>query len=184
MDPSGDIRLSSGIFQATTPRGSSLCISDASTAEGSAEHNGGGGTEFTGQTSDPPDPCRIAISRILQRHICCPQERRGWRPVINLKSLNQYLEVPHFKMESIQSLKDVILPGDHLAKIDLKDAYLSVPMDVHYYPYLRFHWMGDIFEFTSLPFGLAPAPLIFTKLLKPVAGFLRSQGVRLITTFC
>lgn len=77
MDPPGDIRLSSGIFQATTPRGSSLCTSDTSTAEGSAEHNEGGGTEFTGQTSDPPDPCRIAISRILQQHICCPQERRG-----------------------------------------------------------------------------------------------------------
>lgn len=31
----------------------------------------------------------------------------------------------------------------------------------------------------SLPFGLAPALLIFTNLLKPVAAFLKSQGVRL-----
>ena len=83
-------------------------------------------------------------------------------------------------MESIQSLKDVILPGDYLAKIDLKDAYLSVPMDAQSHPYLRFLWREDIFEFMSLPFGLAPALLIFTKLLKPVAVFLRSQGVRLI----
>lgn len=77
MDPPGDIRLSSGIFQASAPRGSSLRVSDTSTAEGSAEHNGGGGTEFTGQTSNPPDPVRIPIPRVLQQHICCPQERRG-----------------------------------------------------------------------------------------------------------
>ena len=109
-----------------------------------------------------------------------PKKDGGWRPIINLKSLNQYLEVPHFKMESIQSLKDVILPGDYLAKIDLKDAYLSVPMNAQAHPYLRFMWREDVFEFSSLPFGLAPAPLIFTKLLRPVAAFLRGQGVRLI----
>ena len=48
------------------------------------------------------------------------------------------------------------------------------------YKYLRFTWKGKCYEFTSLPFGLAPTPLIFTKLMKPIASFLRSQGVRLL----
>lgn len=109
-----------------------------------------------------------------------PKKDGGWRPIINLKRLNQYLEVPHFKMESIQSLKNSILPNDYLAKVDLKDAYLSVPMDPRTHCYLRFVWKGSVFEFTSLPFGLAPAPLIFTKLLKPVATFIRKHGVRII----
>ena len=32
----------------------------------------------------------------------------------------------------------------------------------------------------TLPFGLAPAPLVFTKLLRPVVAFLRQRGVRLV----
>ena len=62
--------------------------------------------------------------------------------------------------------------------MDLKDAYLTVPMHHTAYKYLR--WKGKCYKFTSLPFGLAPAPLIFTKLLKPRVSFLRSQGVRLL----
>ena len=104
-----------------------------------------------------------------------PKKDGGWRLIINLKSLNSYLFTPHFKLESIQSLKDVLLQNDFMVKVDLKDAYLTVPMHHSAYKYLRFTWKGKCYEFTSLPFGLAPAPLIFTKLLKPIASFLRSQ---------
>ena len=83
-------------------------------------------------------------------------------------------------MESIKSLKDVVLPGDYMVKLDLQDAYLTVPMDRSVCKYLRFCWKGEIYEFQSLPFGLAPAPLLFTKLLKPLLGFLRERGVRII----
>ena len=109
-----------------------------------------------------------------------PKKDGGWRPIINLKYLNSYLHTPHFKLESIQSLKDVLLVNHYMVKVDLKDAYLTVPMHHTAYKYLRFSWKGKCYEFTSLPFGLAPAPLIFTKLLKPIVAFLRSQGVRLL----
>jgi hypothetical protein len=51
-----------------------------------------------------------------------PKKDGGWRPIINLKSLNSYLFTPHFKLESIQSLKDVLLQNDFMVKVDLKDA--------------------------------------------------------------
>ena len=106
-----------------------------------------------------------------------PKKDGGWRPIINLKSLNAYLMTPHFKMEGIQSLKDTLVTGDFMAKLDLKNAYLSVPMSKQTYRYLRFAWEGKVFEFSSLPFGLAPAPIVFTKLLKPAAAFLRRHGI-------
>ena len=34
-----------------------------------------------------------------------PKKDGGWRPIINLKDLNSYLQIPHFKLKSIQSLK-------------------------------------------------------------------------------
>ena len=99
--------------------------------------------------------------------------------MIDLKSLNTYLRIPHFKMEGIQSLRDILAQGDFMAKLDLQDAYLTVPMNKQIRQLLRFVWEDKTFEFSSLPFGLGLAPLVFTKLLKPVAAFLRGQGIRL-----
>ena len=109
-----------------------------------------------------------------------PKRDGGWRPIINLRKLNSYIHTPHFKMENIFSLRDILKKGDWLAKIDLKDAYLTVPMAKAYQKYLRFQWQGKIYEFKSLPFGLATAPITFTKLLRPVVAYLRQQGVRLV----
>lgn len=70
--------------------------------------------------------------------------------------------------------------GDFLTKIDLKDAYLSVPIWTPHQTLLRFEYQSAILEFPCLPFGLASAPRTFTKLLKPVVSQLQKRGVRLI----
>ena len=51
----------------------------------------------------------------------------GQRPVVNLKCLNQFMRVEHFKMEGLHLLPDLIQPGDWMIKLDLKDAYLRFP---------------------------------------------------------
>ena len=109
-----------------------------------------------------------------------PKKGGKWRPIINLRTLNSYVKTPHFKMETIHNLKDVLRQGDFMVRLDLKDAYLTVPVHKSDRKYLRFMWKGKVFEFTSLPFGLAPAPFVFTKLLRPVAAFLRSMGIRIM----
>ena len=93
----------------------------------------------------------------------------GWRPIMNLKKLNRYLQISHFKMENISNVKDVLHLADYLGKIDLKDAYLAVPIFIGHRKYLRFSWKGKHFQFKSLPLGLATAPRVFSKLLRPLA---------------
>jgi hypothetical protein len=56
-------------------------------------------------------------------------------------------------MEGISAVRQ-----NWLAKLDLKDAYLAVPIFSHHRKFLRFKWGRDIFEFVSLPFGLSFAP--------------------------
>lgn len=109
-----------------------------------------------------------------------PKKGGGHRPVINLKPLNYFIPYEHFKMESVHMLKDLIRKGDYMVKIDLKDAYLTVPVWKDHQMYLRFIWRGSLLEFSCLPFGLASAPREFTKLLKPVWSILRQRGIRLI----
>ena len=51
----------------------------------------------------------------------------GQRPVINLKGLNQFVRVEHFKIEGLHLLPDLLQSRDWMVKMDLKDAYLQVP---------------------------------------------------------
>lgn len=83
-------------------------------------------------------------------------------------------------MESIRTAKNVIQPGDWMAKLDLKDAYLSVPIHRDSRKFLRFRWQGKTWQFKVLPFGLSSAPYMFTKLTKPVASLLRTLGMRIV----
>ena len=109
-----------------------------------------------------------------------PKKDGSQRPVINLKKLNQFVEYQHFKMEGLHLLKDLIQPQDYMIKVDLKDAYFSVPVSQEHQKFLRFRWQGKLFQFHCLPFGLGPAPRIFTKIMKPIIAFLRRLGVRVI----
>ena len=83
-------------------------------------------------------------------------------------------------MEGIHTLRDLIQPGDWLAKVDLKDAYFAVPIHHSHHQYLRFNFQGKCYQFICLPFGLSSAPWVFTKTLKPALALLREMGVRLI----
>ncbi|XP_063289505.1 uncharacterized protein LOC134573649 [Pelobates fuscus] len=109
-----------------------------------------------------------------------PKKGGGVRPVINLRPLNAFIQYRHFKMEGIHCLRDLLLPGDWMVKLDLQDAYLTIPIASVHRNLLQFCWEGKKWRFTCLPFGLSSAPWCFTKVLKPVVAFLRLHGVRLI----
>ena len=109
-----------------------------------------------------------------------PKKDGGQRPVINLKALNGFVQNHHFKMEGIHTLKELVRPGDWLTKVDLKDAYFTIPIRLDFRCLLRFTFQEESYEFTCLPFGLSSAPWVFTKTLKPVAGLLRELGIRMI----
>ena len=49
--------------------------------------------------------------------------------VINLKTLNQFVPFPHFRMEGCSQLKHLTQKGDWMHKLNLKDPYFSVPLD-------------------------------------------------------
>ena len=101
---------------------------------------------------------------------------------LDLKVLNQYLEVPSFKMEILFSIAAVLPPREWMIKIDLKDAYphIIVPPNIHKYFGLVVN--SVTYQFRALPFGLFTAPREFTKTLAPVVLLLRSWGIQIQAT--
>ena len=85
----------------------------------------------------------------------------SWRPVIDLSTLNRFVDVSHFRMETIQSVLLSVRQGDWMASIDLKEAYLQVPIHPESCPFLRFVAHGCTYQFTALCFGLSMGPQVF-----------------------
>ena len=86
----------------------------------------------------------------------------------DLSSLNHFVPHVHFQMEGRHGFKPLLRKGDSMTSIDLKDFYFFRSKTLILSKVYSFH------------LGHSPAPGIFTKLLKPVAAFLRKQGCRII----
>ena len=103
-----------------------------------------------------------------------PKKTGDLRPVIDLSTLNRHMVVLHFKMETQGSVRSAIRSQEWTVSIDIRDAYLHVPMHQAVRKYLRFV-VNKVYQFTYLPFGLVTSPREFTKLLRPVVSLLRQQ---------
>ena len=102
-----------------------------------------------------------------------PKPHQRSRPVIDLSRLNTFLLVERFKMETPESIRASLIPGEWMSSIDLSDAYLHIPIHPNS---RRFFHRSQVFQFTSLPFGLATAPQVFTMLVKEVKLMALTRG--------
>ena len=112
------------------------------------------------------------ISNIFIR----PKKNGTYRMILNLKLLNCNVEYHHFKMETFKSAVNLVTRDCWFGSIDLTDAYYSCNVDKYNRRFLRFIWEGQKYQYTCLPNGLASAPRIFTKIMKPVFSTLRKKG--------
>ena len=72
--------------------------------------------------------------------------------ILNLKTFNKFVNYKHFKMESINSVLNIIKPNVYMASIDLKDTFFSVPVHSTHQKYLKFTF-DDLFQFTYMSNG-------------------------------
>jgi len=102
------------------------------------------------------------------------------RPVLNMKPGNAYVKYIHFKLEDLKTVKDVAQKGDWAVRIDLKDAYLQVPIAASNRKFLRFRHCGTVYQWRVLPFGYRDAPRLFQKLMVEALKEPRLHGCRLV----
>ena len=95
----------------------------------------------------------------------------SFRVILNLKKLGDHMPYIQFKLETIKPVLNLVTPNCYIAKIDIKDAYHSIPILPEHQKVLKFNLQGQLYEFIYLPNGLCSDPRKFTKLPKlPLAG--------------
>ena len=119
-------------------------------------------------------------SLFLSSIFVVPKNDSSHRPVINLKNLNHYILYSHSKIEGLFLLKETLQEEDCMSKIDVKDGYFSVPLNLRSQNFLSFKWKDLFYHFLCFCFGFGPAPRIFTKLMRIPISLLRKLYVRLI----
>ena len=95
----------------------------------------------------------------------------GWRPVIDLSPLNEFIQQTPFRMETLSSVLLAVRENDFLESIDLKDVYFQVPVHPASRKLLRFVSSGKVYQFKALCFGLSTAPQVFTRVFAPVSSW-------------
>lgn len=128
------------------------------------------------QTMGAVSICKPSTEQFISSIFLIPKSSGGKRFILNLKLLNKFVLNEHFKMEDHRTAMTLINHNEFLAKIDLKEAYLLVPIDPNHRKYLRFQYKNNLYEFNALPYGLSSAPYIFTKIMRVVVAHLREKG--------
>ena len=105
-----------------------------------------------------------------------PKSDGSHRLIFNFKICNEAVIFRHFKMDTLNTVLNLITPGAYMASLDLKHAYYTIPIAVEHRKFLKFVWNGQLYEFRTLPMGLSSSPRIFTKVMKPPLATLRQDG--------
>ena len=114
---------------------------------------------------------------IHKHNISEVQERWGVSSNFQLEKAQPVHGIPAFQVRGIPALVDTVKQMGWMYKIDLKNAYWTVPLHPKDRRWFRFTW-EKLYQFKVWPFGLGPMPRWFTKLMKPVVGLLRRLGMR------
>ena len=112
----------------------------------------------------------------------------GWRPVIDLSPLNEFVRQTPFRMETPSSVVLAVREGDFLSSIDLKDVYFQIPV----------HPSSGSSQTRSRPYTPPPVrvkrglpgqgpvfrtvdpPQVFTRIFATVSAWAHSRGIRLL----
>lgn len=106
-------------------------------------------------------------------------QKNKFRWVIDCKVLNTLIVKQGVRYEGISKVRELIQKGDLLTSIDVKGAFLHIPIEPNSRYWLQFLADGVVYEFQTLPFGVSSAPFYWTKILSQIIHHLRRQAIRI-----
>lgn len=135
------------------------------------------------------------IAKLLQERVIreVKEEELSWvsplmvvegkkpRLILDLSFVNTFLAKTNFRLEDLSSIWDVLPYKGYMLKFDFRSGYHHVRIESGSQRFLGFSWFVDghkkFFTYNAMPFGLSPAPFVFTKLFRPLVRKWRNQGI-------
>ena len=108
-----------------------------------------------------------------------PEPNNRWRLVLDLSTLNTFLNTESFKMETPETMRTSLQSGEWVTSIDFKDTYFHIPIHSQSRKYMHFHIQDHSYQFKALPFGLSTATMEFTLVAKEVKLMALQRGIRI-----
>ena len=123
---------------------------------------------------------RTTNNKYVSRSRLEPKKDGGFRLIVDLRPLNKYLPQQPCKFETLSDAQFLLQHNDWMISADLKDGYYHLGIHDDHQQYLTTVLDGELVQFMALPFGLSTAPRVFTKFMRPVVKYFRSQGIRML----
>lgn len=102
-------------------------------------------------------------------------------------SVNSYAVTSHFKYQSVDNAVQMLPNDGFMAKVDLSNAYRSVPLHPSCYEFMGLSWCFEgetsptyMYD-TRLGFGTAKGPEIFQRISDSVVRYMKTQGFELVS---
>ena len=106
------------------------------------------------------------------------------RLILDLSRLNKYLDKTTISYDSFDELRPSLCKGGYMGKFDMKSGYHHVDIFEEHQTFLGFCWeikgIKKYFVYKVCPFGLGPAPMLFTKLFRPLVRRWRERGIHCV----
>ena len=103
------------------------------------------------------------------------------RLVLDCRCINKYLVTFKYKYEDIKTARAMFEKGTYMFTFDIRSAYHHISIFQEHRHFLGFAWGNKYYVFNVLPFGLATAGHIFSKVLRVLIKYWRSKGYKIIT---
>ena len=113
----------------------------------------------------------------LSRIFHVPKSDGSHRLVIDLVRLNNHISSPSFSLTGHQALRKTLSLPAWMASLDIRDAFLHVPVRRNLHKFLAITAMNRLFFFRTLPFGLTTSPRTFTFVMRHPLALLHAAGV-------
>ena len=101
---------------------------------------------------------------------------KRWRLILDVSRLNNFLRAKHFKMETVQVIRNTLSENLWATSVDFSDAYHHIPIHPNMQNFLAFQVGTTRYKYVACPFGLNAIPQVFTELMTPLKVFTKTTA--------
>ena len=107
---------------------------------------------------------------------CLEKDKFRW--CLDCQVLNSLIKKHGVRYEAVEEVRTFLCKGDFCTSVDVKGAFLHIPIHPNSRYLLQFSANGTIYQFNTLPFGVSSAPFFWTKIFGVLIRRIRSLGIR------